>query len=53
MKSTPRRKSVRKKQRAVAQGNAARARLRGSVLKYEKPTDPVIEPREWNAGGRP
>jgi len=26
---------------------AARARLRGSVLKYDRPTDPVIEPGEW------
>lgn len=28
---------------------AARARLRGSVLKYDKPTEPVIEPGEWDA----
>jgi len=27
---------------------AARARLRGSVLKYERPTEPVIDPREWD-----
>lgn len=51
MKSTRRRKPVRKKQRAIAQGKAARARLRGSVLKYEKPTEPAIDPREWDAGG--
>ncbi|OGA50228.1 MAG: hypothetical protein A3F74_16660 [Betaproteobacteria bacterium RIFCSPLOWO2_12_FULL_62_58] len=28
---------------------AARARLRGSVLKYDKPTEPVIDPGEWDA----
>lgn len=27
---------------------AARARLRGSVVKYDKPTEPVIEPGEWD-----
>lgn len=26
---------------------AARARLRGSVLKYDRPTEPVIDPGEW------
>ena len=26
---------------------AARARLRGSVLRYDRPLDPVIEPGEW------
>ena len=26
---------------------AARARLRGSLLKYDNPTEPVIDPREW------
>ena len=26
---------------------AARARLRGSVLRYDRPLDPVIEPEEW------
>ena len=26
---------------------AARARLRGSLLKYDKPTEPVIDPGEW------
>jgi prevent-host-death family protein len=27
---------------------AARARLRGSVLQYERPTEPAIDPREWD-----
>jgi prevent-host-death family protein len=27
---------------------AARARLRGSVLKYDRPTEPVIAPGEWD-----
>jgi prevent-host-death family protein len=28
---------------------AARARLRGSVRRYERPLEPVIEPAEWDA----
>lgn len=28
---------------------AARARLRGSVLRYDQPLDPVIDPQEWDA----
>lgn len=28
---------------------AARARLRGSLLKYDEPTAPVIDPGEWEA----
>jgi len=27
---------------------AARARLRGSVRRYERPLDPVIDPGEWD-----
>jgi len=27
---------------------AARKRLRGSVLRYERPLDPVIAPEEWD-----
>jgi prevent-host-death family protein len=27
---------------------AARSRLRGSVVKYERPLDPVIDPGEWD-----
>jgi antitoxin (DNA-binding transcriptional repressor) of toxin-antitoxin stability system len=27
---------------------AARARLRGSVRRYDRPLEPVIEPGEWN-----
>ena len=53
MKSAHRRQPVRKKQRAIAQRKAARARLRGSVLRYERPTEPVINPREWDARGQP
>ncbi len=30
------------------EGAAARARLRGSVLRYDRPLDPVIEPGEWD-----
>jgi len=28
--------------------SAARARLRGSVLRFDRPTDPVIDPEEWD-----
>jgi prevent-host-death family protein len=28
---------------------AARSRLRGSLLRYERPLDPVIAPGEWDA----
>ncbi|MBI2316885.1 MAG: hypothetical protein HYU75_07710, partial [Betaproteobacteria bacterium] len=28
---------------------AARARLRGSVRRYDRPLDPVIDPAEWDA----
>lgn len=31
-----------------AEVEAARARLRGSVVKYHKPTEPVIDPGEWD-----
>jgi antitoxin (DNA-binding transcriptional repressor) of toxin-antitoxin stability system len=31
------------------QTRAARARLRGSVLRYERPLDPVIDPKDWDA----
>jgi prevent-host-death family protein len=27
---------------------AARARLKGSVLRYERPLEPVIDPGEWD-----
>lgn len=27
---------------------AARARLRGTVLKYDTPTEPVIDPGDWD-----
>jgi prevent-host-death family protein len=27
---------------------AARARLRGSVRRYDRPLEPVIDPGEWN-----
>ena len=29
--------------------DAARKRLRGSVRRYDRPLDPVIKPREWDA----
>jgi prevent-host-death family protein len=28
---------------------AARARLRGSLLRYDNPLDPALEPGEWDA----
>ena len=36
---------------AAASGDlvAARRRLRGSVLRYVRPLDPVIAPEEWDA----
>ncbi|MCC6611814.1 MAG: type II toxin-antitoxin system prevent-host-death family antitoxin [Burkholderiales bacterium] len=30
------------------EGAAAKARLRGSVVRYDRPLDPVIEPGEWD-----
>ncbi len=27
---------------------AARGRLRGSVRRYDRPTEPVIDPKEWD-----
>lgn len=30
-----------------AEIEAARRRLRGSVLRYDRPLDPVIDPDEW------
>ncbi|MCZ7562514.1 MAG: type II toxin-antitoxin system prevent-host-death family antitoxin [Burkholderiales bacterium] len=33
---------------SLEEGAAARARLRGSVLRYDRPLDPVIEPGEWD-----
>ena len=30
------------------EAEAARARLRGSVLRYDKPLEPVIDPGEWD-----
>jgi prevent-host-death family protein len=32
-----------------AEIDAARRRLKASVVKYERPFDPVIEPGEWEA----
>lgn len=29
------------------EAEAARARLRGSVLRYDQPLDPMIDPQEW------
>ncbi len=30
------------------EANAARARLKGSVLRYDNPLDPVLAPEEWD-----
>jgi antitoxin (DNA-binding transcriptional repressor) of toxin-antitoxin stability system len=30
------------------ESDAARARLRGSVLQVDRPTDPVLDPGEWD-----
>lgn len=30
-----------------SEAEAARARLRGSVLRYDDPLEPVIDPSEW------
>ncbi len=30
-----------------AEIDAARMRLRGSVLRYDRPLDPIIDPSEW------
>jgi prevent-host-death family protein len=32
-----------------AEIDGARKRLKGSVIKYERPFDPVIEPGDWEA----
>ncbi len=32
---------------AKSESEAAWARLRGSVLRFDRPTDPVIDPDEW------
>jgi prevent-host-death family protein len=32
---------------AKDEAQAARERLRGSVLRYDRPLEPVIEPEEW------
>lgn len=34
---------------AEEEAQAARARLRGSVRRYVRPLDPVIDPGEWDA----
>lgn len=31
----------------ASQAQAARARLRGSVVRFERPLDPVFDPGEW------
>lgn len=30
-----------------SESEAARRRLRGSVLRFDRPTDPVFDPEEW------
>lgn len=32
---------------SAAQAGAARARLRGSVVRFDRPTEPVFAPGEW------
>ncbi|HWD22600.1 MAG TPA: type II toxin-antitoxin system prevent-host-death family antitoxin [Burkholderiales bacterium] len=32
----------------ASEADAARARLRGSVLRFDKPLDPVFDPAEWD-----
>lgn len=34
---------------AKDEAEAARARLRGSVRRYERPLDPAVDPRDWDA----
>jgi antitoxin (DNA-binding transcriptional repressor) of toxin-antitoxin stability system len=31
------------------EARAARTRLRGSVLRYDRPLDPVVDPKDWDA----
>ena len=31
------------------EADAARSRLRGSVLRYQGPLDPVVAPKDWHA----
>ncbi|HEX6267166.1 MAG TPA: hypothetical protein VFZ81_09755 [Burkholderiales bacterium] len=33
---------------STSEADAARARLRGSVLRYDRPLDPVFDPAEWD-----
>jgi prevent-host-death family protein len=32
---------------SAEEGQAARQRLRGSVVRFDRPLDPVIEPEDW------
>jgi antitoxin (DNA-binding transcriptional repressor) of toxin-antitoxin stability system len=32
---------------SASEAEAARARLRGSVVRYDRPLDPVFDPSEW------
>jgi prevent-host-death family protein len=31
-----------------SESEAARRRLRGSVLRFDRPTEPILDPREWD-----
>ena len=31
-----------------SESEAARRRLRGSVVRFDRPTDPVFDPKEWD-----
>jgi len=33
---------------SASESMAARSRLRGSVRRFDRPTDPVIDPKEWD-----
>lgn len=33
------------------EADAARARLRGTVLRYERPLEPAFDPAEWEMNG--
>lgn len=34
---------------ATSESEAARRRLRSSVARFDRPTDPVFDPQEWDA----
>lgn len=32
----------------ASESEAARRRLRGSVVRFDRPTEPVLDPKEWD-----